>query len=265
MPARPPPHTAPLPSCHAHRGYEFLLPGPLTFIRCLLLVPVWPMLLVYVEQLPFWQVKTPVFNRVGSADALWIWPLDWLSIQAPSFGHSFGNLIDFGSPTGLLVLLFVPHLLWTVVAALRTLTLLLFVSYNEYFNCSSDGHARRRDYSWGFYFTLRDLSTEGLRGMTQSDQEKLKRDYSFHRWSARVQGMLGLGFSRWIGTMIWAPLACIVLVIALLVYTSLHFGRFACVEQEWAFVYGHVAWWAVIAVGHHARRTNVFSRRRAGD
>lgn len=66
------------------RLFEFLLPGPLTLVRYLLAVPVWPMLLVYSESASFWPFSMAHrgdHSLPWSEDALWANPRDWLRVS----------------------------------------------------------------------------------------------------------------------------------------------------------------------------------------
>lgn len=80
----------PLHECHelgseqGGRLIEFLIPGPLTLVRFLLLVPVWPMIVVYAEAVSFWPFSTSrrgEYSRPHSSDALWVSPPDWLEVS----------------------------------------------------------------------------------------------------------------------------------------------------------------------------------------
>lgn len=245
------------------RLVEFLIPGPLTLIRYLLFVPVWPMIVVYAEALPFWPLKSVIsYLPISSGAPLWVWPLDWLRVQAPTFnfdGIVIGRIVDIFSSTSLasvVVWLIVPHLLWTMASVLLwTLWMLVFGTANScaaYFNRVTASEGRKR--SWGFYFTLQDNLT--LRDRTAAE------DYAFHRWLARLQSMLGLALTGEMSTVMWLPLVSIMVVMSATIASVFEFedNGGVCMEQELLFLYAHVSWWAIVCVGHHARRRNVFFR-----
>lgn len=97
------------------RLFEFLLPGPVSFARFLLLVPVWPMFLVYSEGASFWPFSTANegdHSRPASEEARWVSPNDWLGVDVPALGVS-----DNDSPLDYLYWAIVPHLLWTMASA----------------------------------------------------------------------------------------------------------------------------------------------------
>lgn len=66
------------------RLLEFLLPGPVTLVRFLLAVPVWPMLLVYSESASFWpftMADKGDHSLPWSEEAMWSNPRDWLRVS----------------------------------------------------------------------------------------------------------------------------------------------------------------------------------------
>lgn len=243
------------------RLVEFLLPGPLTLIRYLLCVPVWPMIVVYAGALPFWPQERVTSHLAGSSDAaLWVGPLDWLRVQAPRFnflGGTVGTVFESRISLSVVMWLIAPHLLWTLVSTLRTLMLGAAHSYAAYFKGEGITAGRRRGRSWGFYFTLQDA-------LTLSDWAA-DEDYVFYGWSARIQGALGLGLTRVVSTVLWAPLLSIVTVMSVTIYSGFYAGQRhgVCMEQELAFLYAHVSWWAIVCLGHHARHRNLFQPSRS--
>lgn len=243
------------------RLIEYLLPGPLTLLRYLLAVPVWPMLLVYLEAfletLSSWpEKKDATFHRQETSQALWVSPLAWLSVKTPTFEFSAGENIDKffdeRSWLSLIMWLIAPHLVWTIAATLRT------VLFGTCIKCAGYLPGRRRNdttvsqehpkRSWGFHFTVQE-------SLTLYDW-RAKEDYRFHSWSVRAQGMLGLGLTRAISTVLWAPVLGIGLVFAVSLSAARELGprRKVCVEQELAFLYAHASWWAIVASVHFARR-----------
>lgn len=101
-------------TCNGGSLIEFLLPGPVTFVRYLLIVPVWPMLLVYSESASFWpftMAERGDHSLPASVDAMWISPRDWFRVDVPSLGTS-----DNESPLSFVYWVIVPHLLWTLVS-----------------------------------------------------------------------------------------------------------------------------------------------------
>lgn len=77
----------------------------------------------------------------------------------------------------------------------------------------------------------------------------------FHEWSRKLQGALGLGFTIWVAKE-FGRLFIFSMVLAALVVEAYNHG--ACVEQEWAFLFAHAAWWGIMLIGHMARRKNIF-------
>lgn len=234
-----------IPYLATRRLVEFLIPGPLTLLRYLLLIPVWPTLLVNMEALPFWPLKDFSFRSLGSSDVRWIWPLDWMGVVPPvwSFEGSGVKLLQGNEAAWLIA----PHLLWTVGATIVTAFISICSFCSVYFDGTWTPCSARARWSWGFFFTLQ--------GPTGS------QDYVFHGWCARWQGLLGLGLTRAVCTVLWAPLLFIVIVAATLIYFAFFVESSksrSCLEQELVFVFAHAAWWAIVAVVHKARHRNVF-------
>lgn len=249
------------PLAAARRLIEFLLPGSLTFLRYLLAIPVWPMLLVYLEAffetLPFWREKEgATIHRQETSEALWVSPVAWLSVKSPAFAFSAGENIekffDERSWLSLVMWLIAPHLVWTIAATLRTVLFGTCMKCAEHLPCSRSHDAtdsqERRKRSWGFHFTVQE-------SLTLYDW-RAKEDYKFHKWSVRAQGLLGLGLTRAISTVLWAPVLGVGLVFAVSLSAARELGphRKVCVEQELAFLYAHAAWWAIVGSVHFARR-----------
>lgn len=247
------------------RLIEFLLPGPLALIRYLLFIPVWPMIFVYTAAL--WPLKRITFHTPGpSASPLWVYPQDWLRVQAPRYnflGGSIEKAFERRTSLSVVMWLIAPFLLWTLASTLRMVTVATANLCAAYFKGNDDSTAtvsfmcRRRGRSWGFYFTLQDT-------LTLSDWVA-DEDYLFHRWSARAQGVLGLGLTRVLSTLLWASLLSIVVVLSVTIFAGFYAGQEhgVCMEQELAFLYAHVSWWAIVCVGHHARHRNLFQPTRS--
>lgn len=224
-----------LHACHASpsdsggRLIEFLLPGPMTFARFLLIVPVWPMLLVYSESASFWpfsMANDGDHSLPSSENALWVSPTDWLRVGKPTLSVS-----DNDSPLSFLYWTIVPHLLWTLVSVVWVGLLGLCRIFCWYFGHTEDWSA----HPWGVYFA--------------------SQESPFHVWSRNIQGALGLGLTTWLAKD-FKRLLLFSGALAGLLFESHKHG--ACVEQEWAFVFAHASWWAIMLMGHAARKKNVF-------
>lgn len=231
-------HTHPSTVMSEGHLFEFLLPGPFTLVRFLLMVPTWPMVMVYAEAVsgiwPFSLLGTGFangFSLARSEDAIWVWPLDWLRIAVPRIGTGSwdnGYLLTF------LSWVIVPHLLWTIAVAIWTVLFGIWNVVRGYFLGYGDPGSHHH---WGSQFADPDSPVHSL------------------LW--RLQGALGMGF-----TMAVATDACCLFVLicvsAILLYVAAETGT--CAEQEWVFVFAVEAWWVVMLVGHAARRHNIFKR-----
>lgn len=225
----------PLHTCHqiatgsGGRFLEFVLPGPLVLTRLLLVVPVWPMIVVYAEGLSFWpfsMTQRGENSRPPLDNAMWVWPPDWLRVDIPEFGASDNN-----SPLSFFYWAVLPHLVWTVLSATWLVMLGLTRLVCWYYGYAEDWSA----HPWGVYFA--------------------SQESPFHVWALHVQRILGLGFTIFM-TMEFRRLALGLVILSVLLFRAL--GRTGCVEHEWAFVFAHFAWWIIMLIGHAARRWNVF-------
>lgn len=220
------------------------------------------MIIVYVEALPFWPFQKSVMSylpKIFSAVPLWVWPLDWLRVRAPSFSPGSvikpTTLLENGRFQSTVICLIAPHLLWTlasiVASTLSVLILAPLKSLAYYFNYFETAGPRTVR-SWGFYFTLQDELT--LRDRAAAG------DYTFHCWSNMLLDGLGLGLTRFITTVFWTPVLSGMLVMTATMYMTFEAGNYpeTCMAQELTFLYAHVSWWLIVCVGHHARRRNMF-------
>lgn len=215
--------------CDGGRLVEFLLPGPMTFARFLLMVPVWPMLLVYSENASFWPFSMAAegdHSLPASGDAMWVNPKDWFRVAVPSLDVS-----DNGSPLSYIYWAIVPHLLWALIATVWTGLFGVGRLFYWYFGHSVDWSM----HSWGAYFA--------------------SQASPFHVWSSKLQGALGLGFTAWVTKEFFRLFVFSVVLAALLIEG---FKGGPCLEQEWAFLFAHVAWWGILLIGQAARKKNVF-------
>lgn len=258
--------------------FEFLIPGPLILVRYLLSMPVWPIAIVYAGSHSFWPFGDPSWPR--SEDALWINPSDWLRIEAPtdwfltnanSMGRPADSAFNITSSTdssnyngtlyggdeyfytrlliggGIL-----PHLLGTFVVALSGSVIALVRLVQWYFVCMTPSNIRDNNY----------------RGNVGINESRLRWDASFtsqesvfHCWAAWVQAVLGFGYTYTVCKLYWLAILCASIVWMLLVFAVSQNERPVCLEQEWAFVYAHWAWWVIMIAGHLSRRYNIFFRR----
>lgn len=212
--------------------WEFLIPGPTVLVRYLLLVPVWPLIVVYAEAVSVWPFDSAHrgdHSRPFSSDARWIAPSDWLEAEVPAFDRA-----DNASGLGFLYWAIVPHLLWAVISATWVTVLgitRLVCLYLGYYGENWSGHP------WAVYFA--------------------SQESPFHVWSRHMQRALGLGFTVFMTTELrLLSLGFIVLIVVL--WQAVQSGT--CAYQEWAFAFSHLAWWGIMLIGHAARRRNVFRR-----
>lgn len=211
------------------RPLEYLIPGPIVLVRYLLLVPVWPMIVVYAEAVSFWPFSSAHkgdHSQAFSDDALWMAPNDWLAVGVPDFDVS-----DNSSGLDFLYWAIVPHLLWTVISATWIAILGCARLVCWYFGHTEDWSA----HPWNVYFA--------------------SQESPFHVWCAHLQRALGLGFTNFISKeLLRVSMGFVVLVTII----SLAVQRGTCAEQEWAYVFSHLAWWGIMLIGHLARRRNLF-------
>lgn len=64
-----------------------------------------------------------------------------------------------------------------------------------------------------------------------------------------------MGFTMWVAKEFKRLLVFSGLLAALVVEG---YRQGACLEQEWAFIFAVAAWWAIMLIGHLARRKNIF-------
>lgn len=209
--------------------YEFLLPGPLTFARYLMIVPVWPMLLVYAENANFWPFISTTrgdHSLPPSDSAMWVNPRDWFRVAVPELSIS-----DNDSPLKYVYWAILPHLIWALVTSIWTV-----VSGVMRFVCWYVGYGEDWSrHSSGVYFA--------------------SQESPFHVWSRRLQGALGLGFTTWVCKDLKRLFA---LTAGVLFLSFQGYRSGMCMEQEWAFLFSHMAWWIALLIGHFARRKNIF-------
>lgn len=211
------------------RLLEFLIPGPIGLVRYMLLVPVWPMIVVYAEAVSFWPFSSAHrgdHSRAFSDDALWMSPYDWLALEVPHFGVS-----DNATGLDFLYWAIVPHLLWTVISATWITILGISRLVCWYFGHTEDWSV----HPWSVYFA--------------------SQESPFHMWSAHLQRALGLGFTTFISKELVRLSVGFAVLVAILI---LAVQRGTCAEQEWAYVFSHLAWWGIMLIGHVARRRNFF-------
>ena len=217
------------PTDNGGRLWEFLLPGPVTFARYLMLVPVWPMILVYSESANFWPFTSSDrgdFSLPQSDAALWVSPVDWLRIAVPELSVSDNN-----SPLSFIYWAIIPHLLWVLITGIWAVISGLGRVFCWYVGHEEDWSA----HSWGVYFA--------------------SQESPFHVFSRRLQGALGLGFTIWVCKDL-KRLLLFTAGLAVLCYQG--YQRGTCLEQEWAFLFANAAWWIALIVAHIARRKNIF-------
>lgn len=230
-----PPAPAPQAAATGGKLVDFLIPGPFTLVRLLLVVPVWPLAVVYAEASTFWPFSLLDddwdHSQSRSDDALWVNPLDWLRIVSPAPGRS--NTVIMGVEVSYLAWAIAPHLVWTLVVGAWTALSGSWYVIRWYFGYERTGGA----VDWARHF---------------ADQ-----DSAFHSLTRRLQGALGLGFTMAVArekTVLFFSLVLLTVALTL----AVDGGGDTCAEQEWIFVFAVWAWWAVMLVGHTARRKNFF-------
>lgn len=111
-----------LPTDSIRSVVELWMPGPLTFARYLLIVPVWPMTVEYIKGglsklcITLLSVLFPAFNGEDelsdpSTDAIWVDLRDWSEIAVP-FRTS-----DNDSPLSFVQWAIAPHVVWTLLSS----------------------------------------------------------------------------------------------------------------------------------------------------
>lgn len=217
------------------RFFEFLIPGPLTLLRYLLLVPIWPMALVYAEGAssvwPFSMLGDGWIPSMSAAvDATWVWPLDWLRVSNPVTGRTYSRIAENMDGLAWVITL---HLLWTAVAMAWTIVVGTFHLVRWYFGHDFNGGESR----WGSHFA--------------------NQNSSFHSVSRRLQGALGLGFTM---AVVREGRCLFLFFVGSLVILLLAIRDGTCQEQEVVFAFAVSAWWWVMLFAHAARHRNFFQQ-----
>lgn len=220
-----------------------LVPGPLVFIRYLLLVPVWPMMLKYsgVVSRSTLEDDFPGWSGYNT----WLSPLDWFDVEGIpsltrySIPETFVVAEVLGESTTLQASwwIFVATFLWTFLEVLVALFFILKTCCAWYLNMNPRGDSQAPP-SWGDNLT---------------DSQS-----TFHRCSARVQGILGMGLTRMLSRFYWGPPVWILFVLLLIFASRSISGDLVCTEKEWIFIYSHIAWLLIVHVGYYSRWYNIF-------
>lgn len=232
-----------------------VVPGPVSFLKFIMCVPVWPMSLV------FWGV----FHTEPSSDHFWVSPLPWLGVSGPSVERMLDWIL---SPYFLVTwgVACVEYFGLTLTLAVGIGALLLSVGV---LLCLvvwgiANGVAFCSMALWRWYFAIVENKDESNVG--ESNISKALRQYceavnhscTYIRAEARkingptwfwlCESGCGNGLS-WLMYLLDTRFACLSIFLgAALLFVAVSMEGFDeyCAEQEWAFASAHVSWYLVV-------------------
>lgn len=233
----------------SERFFKFAIPGPLVFVRVLLMIPVWPLIIIYLQAafVSFVKIVTLTGNNsdmtlAWSDDAIWVSPVDWFRINAPVFDH---DREENPAVVSFLSLLIIPHLLttgvvaaWAILSLMRR-TVLWFFGYRDFI----------------FFGSIVNRNNDN--DDTQWAAELIKPESEFHRMSSLLQGAFGLAFTSAVSKNV-IVLSIFLFISIALIWCGFKYHETLCTQQEWVFVFSVTSWWLLMLIVHVGRRINAF-------